>query len=53
MGLLLNGEGDTVTEDTEKAEVLKTFFVLDFTKVRSVPKSLCQEAAIKQKTNHQ
>ena len=43
MGLLLNGEGDTVTKDTEKAEVLNAFFTSVFTNQASLKQFLAAE----------
>lgn len=43
MGLLLNGAGTLVTEDTEKANVLNAFFVSVFTYKTSPQESLTQE----------
>lgn len=43
MGLLLNGEGDTVTKDTGKAEVLTAFFASVFMNQASLKQSLSAE----------
>lgn len=39
MDLLLNGTGDLVTQDMEKAEVLNAFFALVFTGKTSLQES--------------
>lgn len=43
VGLVLNGAGTQVTEDTEKAEILNYFFALVLTVKDSLRESLTQE----------